>query len=117
MQNQNLLFMYIKAYFSPAYKTLPKEQQKTHILHLQLWCLKDTLFFISVYLSSTQQMSQELFTMSVIQMLDVVEGTCERHCVSQYPVSNSIVRLSFQQFFAGIPTTGWGWGVLGVEIR
>lgn len=53
-----------------------QEQQKSHIL--QLWCLKDTLFFHSVYLSSTQQMSQESFSMSVIQMLGVVEDACER---------------------------------------
>lgn len=57
---------------------LPKEQQKSHILLLQLWYLKDTLFFLSVYLGSTQQMSQELFTTFLIQILGIVD-TCERH--------------------------------------
>lgn len=81
------LFVYTEARFSPAYKVLTKEQQKSHLLLLQLWCLESTLFSPPVYLCSPQQMSQESFTtwcsLSVTQILCVVEEACGRHWVHQ----------------------------------
>jgi len=49
---QSPLFVYIEARFCPAYKIVPKEQQKSRLLLLQSWCLKDNLFFPSCLLVS-----------------------------------------------------------------